>query len=366
MSLLEPRKGQASRLFSTRLRLPGQVILLAAALMLLAAWNSGYNLYYLVFAGLASFLLASFLFSRWSVAGLELQREAPSAVSRGDRFPVTVRVRNTKRFLPALSLHLESADASTLSEGYVLAIPSGWEAVLTGTAQFDRRGVHLLPELEAVTAFPFGLLERRRRLRDRVEVLVFPRVRAIRPAALEQAQSGATVSKSGAGEDDEFFSLRDYHPGDDLRKVAWRPSAKANALLVKELKHDASRAVACVLDNRLRQDLAEFEELFEEAVELTASLAVTLLNLQYPVTLLTASGSLPLGEGPSHATKVLEFLARLEAASPSAPNPFTEAVARDTGRRLRFLFVAPDPGLWGRFAAPGAARVLHPKEVIHA
>jgi uncharacterized protein (DUF58 family) len=57
--------------------------------------------------------------------------------------------------------------------------------------------------------------------------------------------------------------LRDYTPGDDLRRVSWRASARAGKLLVKQLARDTSRYVACVLDNRLDGTVTDFNELFE-------------------------------------------------------------------------------------------------------
>lgn len=348
----------------TRLSLLGAAFVLVTFLVLMSAWNTGINLYYILFGGVGSFLLASWALSRRLLHGLELTREAPPSVERSEPFAVAVRIANAKRFTPALAVRIESDAQPGASQGFVLCIPPRREAVLTVMDRMDRRGVYRLPDVWACTRFPFGILERRRRLVDGAEVVVYPRVRALRPAALELAQRGGAVVRKTKGEGDEFFSLRDYVPGDDLRKVAWRASARMNRLLVKELQHGASRMVACVLDSRLRTDLDGFADLFEDAVDLTASLAVTLLDRQFTVMVQTATAYAPLGEGPGHAGKVLDMLARIDMADPSAPDPLLRIGA--DGRALRVLCISPDPGMWGRRAGTQGDVVIDPAEVLHA
>jgi len=275
-------------------------------------------------------------------------------------------VRNHKRWLPAMSLRVERTKHPGQPEGYILSLPPQKEATFLAKMEFERRGVYRLPALEIASGFPFGLIEHRKSLTDNAEVVVYPRVRAVRPAAFEQVHSGGASPRRSKGEGDEFFSLRDYTPGDDLRRVSWRASARAGKLLVKQLARDTSRYVACVLDNRLDGTVTDFDELFEESVELAASLAVTLLQRHHSVSLITVDDYLPLGEGPSHVVKTLDMLARVKPVPPPAADPFLLATDQEEGRRLRFICVSPNPMLWGNATAAGNTRVLNPSEVLHA
>ncbi|MBN2308610.1 MAG: DUF58 domain-containing protein [Candidatus Hydrogenedentes bacterium] len=347
-----------------RLTRPGQVLLLTAALVLLAAWNTGENLYYLIFAGVASFALASWLLSRWNLGRLRLVRIAPDAVHRRTWFAVSARIENPRRMLPAISVRIESTARPGRSAGYALVIPARKAAHLTMTEWFEKRGVSRLPDLEFVSSFPFGLVEARVRVSDASEVVVYPRVKAARTAIVDRAPGTRDAPRSSQRDGDEYFSLREYEPGDDLRYVAWRASARLGNLMVKEFEQETSRSVLLVLDSR-RDDLEGFEERFEEAIELVASLAVTLLNRHYSVSLLTASGGLNADEGKAQALKVLDFLARLDAAPPTADDPFSRAMGFEEARRVVYLFCSPDPARWGARLA-GGARILDPREVIHA
>jgi len=103
-------------------RLPraGQVFVVMTLVVLLAAWNSGMNLLYLLVAGLFTFVVLSVFFSSRNLRGLTVVCEAPTAVHRGESVGIIVRVENHKPVLPAISLHIELAEApAVLADGYL-------------------------------------------------------------------------------------------------------------------------------------------------------------------------------------------------------------------------------------------------------
>ena len=343
----------------------GQVFLVVAFLVLLAASNTAQNLYYLVFGGLVSFIVLSWGLCPINLGRLQLRRLAPEAVHRGDSFSVIVHIENHRRLLPAVGVHIENAGPSGDLLGSALSIPAGSAARLSMTERFERRGVYPLPPLKLVSTFPFGLMECRRLLTDSTEIVVYPRVRTIRTGTSLQTAGSGDVPRSPLGEGDEFFSLRDYVTGDDIRHIAWRASARVGSLLVREFQQDAARSVLFVFDSRRNDADERFDDNFEDAIELIASLGVTYLGRHYAVGLLTASGRLAEGEGKSQAVKLLDMLARLHPASPGDRDPLEEACTLGEGAKSVCLPVSSDPARWGR-RSPGLGRVLDPREVIHA
>ena len=82
--------------------------------------------------------------------------------------------------------------------------------------------------------YPFGLFRVWSWLNPEFAALVYPRIEA-QAAPLPQANqssSEAPVRRSG----DEFAMLRDYHPSDPRRSIAWKASARHDVLLVKEFE----------------------------------------------------------------------------------------------------------------------------------
>ncbi|MEA3366157.1 MAG: hypothetical protein U9Q79_11015, partial [Candidatus Hydrogenedentes bacterium] len=202
---------------SWRLPRTGQVFIIMTLVVLLAAWNSGMNLLYLIVGVLVSFLLLSVFFSARNLRGLSVLCEAPSAVHRGENVGIIVRVENHKPVLPTISLHVELAEKPGQAVGYLVKLPARKAGIMRVNALFAKRGVFPPPAIDLVTTFPFGFVETRLRVHDSGEVVVYPRVRAVRPAALDAARGSGDVPRLVRGMGDEFFSLRDYVPGDDLR-----------------------------------------------------------------------------------------------------------------------------------------------------
>src|SRR3546814_1648371 len=62
--------------------------------------------------------------------------------------------------------------------------------------------------------------------------LVYPRPEASPPSLPSAAGLGSAQAHRGRG--DELHHLRDYRSGDPMRDVAWKSSARAGQLLVRE------------------------------------------------------------------------------------------------------------------------------------
>src|SRR5204862_6450540 len=85
-------------------------------------------------------------------------------------------------------------------------------------------------------------------------------------------QHGGVALASAIGESEEFVSLRDYRPGDPLRRIHWRSWAKAGKPVVKDFQDEFFVRHALILDTFTEpDDLA----VFEEAVSVAASFACT-------------------------------------------------------------------------------------------
>ena len=355
------------------LRLAGWCFRAILLLLLLAALNTGTNLLYIIFGGVLSFVGISFVLARWTMRGLALSREAPHAVHRGESFLAGVLIENHKRIMPAMSLRVESVaepdsvlDVQRRADAYVMRIRPRRAAKTSVVLRFERRGVYRLPPLDLASDFPFGLFEERRRFQDGAEVIVYPRVRSVRTSVLDHAAGQRYAARVASSGGDEFFGLREYMPGDDVRRIAWRVSARAGMWMVREMALDNSRHVVFIVDTRWNPSVEEFNEHLEEAVELVASLAVTLLHRQYNVSIITPDGALPSGEGTHQERKVLEMLARVEAVMAEAYPDFDLAMRAGGEHQARVVCISPDPAQWGALAGRESRRVVDPREVIHA
>jgi len=352
--------------FRTSITLPGWVFLTAFVLTLAAAINTGFNLLYIVVGVIAAFLMVSYVMAKWSVRTLRASAEAPASAHRGLPFTVTLRIENRKWLMPSLMLRVEQWGVARRSRGFVASLPAKSAAVVRISQQLDRRGAHALPSYTLVSSFPFGLIEAWRHLPVDAEVLVYPRIRPLRTTAAEQTAGSRYRARASSGDGDEYFSIREYLPGDDIRKISWKATARTGHLMVRELSRENSRFVTFLLDTRMESlNLTpEEDERFEEAIDLVASLATTLLQRQYNVAVESPSGAIEGGEGGSQKRRIMDFLARAQPVLLGDCPVFDENHCILDTAHSAVLLVSPDPARWGKRS--GGVRVLDPAEVAHA
>ena len=353
------------KLLGIRPRRVGWVFLVIMFPVVIAAWNTGINILYLIACGLITFFVLSFFLSRSVLRNITLHREAPTAVFRRQKFRVHARIKNNKRLLPAVSLRVESSAKQGGSLGYVMKLSAQHTIEISIEDVFEKRGVYQFPPFDVVTSFPFGLLERRCRYADNAQVVVYPRVVRVRASVIEQMPSARNVSRVASPDGDEFYSLREYVLGDDMRHISWRLSARLGVWIIREMSRDNSRFVVLVLDSRQPEGMEDFEERFEEAVEVVASLAVTLLGRQFDVAVEAPGVSVESGEGKSQERRILEMLARVNPVPAMGYDGFDGEVHTIESRQASVLYISPDPARWGERRGRGNLRVLDPRELVH-
>ena len=164
--------------------------------------------------------------------------------------------------------------------------------------RFARRGLYRQEAFRIVTRFPFGFLQKARRLDLASEPLVYPSVEAT-PEFLEVLPGiqGAMESLAkGRGQD--LYALRDYLPTDSARHVHWKASARFGSLMVREFAREDDTRVLLVLDPqseaaRPNSTLAE-KERFEQTVELCAAIAWNFHERAALIEFRSASAIVPL------------------------------------------------------------------------
>lgn len=344
-----------------RVRSTGWGFLIILLPILLAAWNTGANLLYIVVGGLISFVLLSACFAYYALRDVEIQRNAPKAAYRHRPFPVHLRIENHRRWLSILSVRVERSGPTATALGYVLKIPAGHAARLAVEESMPNRGVFPLEPYRLVTGFPFGLFETSITFHDDSEILVYPRVFPVRANALERIPTATQASTQASDDGDEFFALREYVVGDDIRRIVWRISARMGKWIVRELARYNSRLVVLALDTTYDPEVEGFNEGFEDAVELTASVAIMLLRRRYEISIVTPGDFLPGGDGKGHERRVLRMLAQVNPTD--GAESFREKLASFETLESTVFHISPDPAKWG--SRIGHGHILDPRELVH-
>jgi uncharacterized protein (DUF58 family) len=176
----------------------------------------------------------------------------------------------------------------------------------------ERRGRFLIGPLRCTLTDPFGLARSGTRVLGTDEVIVHPRVHdvlALPEAGGEDLDRDTPKMRGQPDRGNEFLTLREYAPGDDLRRVHWRSTARRDTLMVRQEESRRRAPVLVVLDVRPG---AHDRASFEVAVEAAASIVHALDREARPVELVTSLGKVLGAPGRRHTATVLDELAVIE------------------------------------------------------
>jgi uncharacterized protein (DUF58 family) len=126
-------------------------------------------------------------------------------------------------------------------------------------------------------------------------------------------QAGGVALASSVGESEEFVSLRDYRPGDPLRRIHWKSWAKTGKPIVKEYQEEFFVRHALILDTFQKTG---YSEVFEEAVSIAASFAYSIQAQDSLLDLMFVGPDaycFTSGRGLAYIDKMLEVLASVRA-----------------------------------------------------
>ena len=94
---------------------------------------------------------------------------------------------------------------------------------------------------------PLGFFQGTRRQADRELGLVLPKFKSL-GTRLETRELEASVAAPRTGSGSEVFGIREYRPGDPLRRIHWRSSARHGELVVREFEPPGVRTLCIYLD----------------------------------------------------------------------------------------------------------------------
>lgn len=180
----------------------------------------------------------------------------PEVVDPGSASRVRVRVRNL-RAVPSTGGRWSDALPGALAGPARGLLPRLGRAS-SGRAETDveysikglRRGRHTVGPFSVEVEDPFGLVARRRSVGGTQEVVVLPRRTVLGSGALSARESGGASRPApqhvGVGSDDVI--ARPYLPGDALKRVHWKATARRGELMVRQEEQQTDPRSAVLLD----------------------------------------------------------------------------------------------------------------------
>jgi uncharacterized protein (DUF58 family) len=223
---------------------------------------------------------------------------------------------------------------ASISEVPAPDLPPNTSCSVTAHLTPLRRGVLRLTGTTVACPDPFGLFRSLRKLPGAQSILVFPKRYAMPafelPGAMKYQLGGISLASS-VGESEEFVALREYRPGDPLRRMHWKGFAKLGKPIVKEHQEEFFVRHALVLDTFGKPGDTD---LFEEAVSVAASLAFTIQNQDSLLDLMFAGPRaycFTTGRGVGHIEQILEVLASVQVSRENGFAALSQLVVTHAG-----------------------------------
>ncbi|MCX8065867.1 MAG: DUF58 domain-containing protein [Candidatus Hydrogenedentes bacterium] len=327
-------------------------VILFSLLLLLSAWNSGNNILYLAFAISFAFLIVGEFFGNFNLGKFRVYVLAPDQVVKGEIGNIWLRLESFRKLFPSLGLNVEiiiKFQSGEIKKVFVKNVPIVFPLQgvdISFGYMFGKRGKALIERVIVYSYFPFGLVRYQVDYELDIEILVTPRYRALNIEVLGNYIGGCRIPvKTLLSESGEFYSLREYQPGDDIRYIAWKISARVGVWLVREWAVSMPNQYVIYVDLRTRG--TQDDESFEEMIEFTASIVYSLLGKQFKVGLYVGGGEkVPVNGGNAHFSLILRILALV---SPERRYDIDEDVWKKflaEGRNSRLLLISILPELW--------------------
>jgi uncharacterized protein (DUF58 family) len=158
-------------------------------------------------------------------------------------------------------------------------IAGGEQTTATYRVTCRPRGVYRVGPTEVHTGDPFGLARTKVGTGPVDRIVVYPAVEPLTGFPIVRGQDPAMQASRPeharrGGED--FYTLREYQRGDDLRRVHWPSSVRADELMIRQLETPWQSRALVLLD--VRSDSYESAAAFERAVSGAATIVTHLVT----------------------------------------------------------------------------------------
>lgn len=314
-------RGRRAALRRVRPTAEGWVFFATGAAVALAAVNTGNNLLYLVFAAMLTLILVSGVLSESSLRSLEVQRRIDDRVFSNRPAAGTWVLRSTRGRVPHLAIELGEGAAghARIAGSGVATVPwlrAGAQESRRGIWTFRGRGIHRLDRVRVSTTWPFGILRKWYEVLAQEEILVFPEPAEEWDDVARDlpAGTGAEADASRQGATGDLRGLRDHRPGEDLRLVHWRSTARLRRRVAVEREAEAAGRMEVRVDRPGQGDAASRGEEFERRLSKATAAVLAATGRGAEIVLVLPEGPLPPVRGEAGLDLLLRRLALAELA----------------------------------------------------
>ena len=275
-------------------------------------------------AGAGALVAAATFAVRLPNVQVQASRELhPPKVQAGGASRVELALRNVGARRTPVVLVRDPFDEGRRQARFLLApVHPGEVARAAYRLPTEKRGVFTIGPLELEVSDSFGLTSVVNEIAPSTQLTVYPRTDRIVPLPHTRGHdphAGADHPTALGATGDDFYALRAYEMGDDLRRVHWPSTARLDELMIRQLEMPWQGRATVLLDVRGRSHN-------EESLELAVSAAASIVTASWgrgSLLRLVTTGGLDTGfaAGHQHVESIMEELATIGPAGKDRLEP---------------------------------------------
>ncbi|MBW2262302.1 MAG: DUF58 domain-containing protein [Deltaproteobacteria bacterium] len=231
----------------------GKVFILVTIGVGIAAINTANNLLFLVLGFMLSLIVISGILSEAVLRHIEIRRRLPTLPWAGEPCPIEITVKNVKR-IPSYCLEIQDLSSNFVINRrcFFLKVSGKKSQSTTYHCVFPKRGSYHFTGYKVITRFPFSLFAKSYFYKSPDDFIVAPRRVPPRRPPVDEREIGEEASGREPDRlDPEPALLHPYNPGDDVRRINWKLSAKRQRLVVTEGVRRSRKRINLLFDDRL-------------------------------------------------------------------------------------------------------------------
>ncbi|MEW5937464.1 MAG: DUF58 domain-containing protein [Candidatus Thermoplasmatota archaeon] len=255
-------------------------------------------------------------------AAIEAERILSNTrVMAGDHVEVSLRLRNKGREVPLMVVEdalPEDVEIASGSHRHLVHLREREECELRYVARLALRGRYLFSDIRATLWNPLSMQSSSAILEAQGAISAIPEVEPGRRLSIVPKRTRSWVgqiSSKRMGQGGDFFSLRDYSVGDEMRRINWKASARSSTLITNEYVSEQSGDVTIVLDARSTAPIGN-GSLLEAEVRAASTISAHVLAAKNRVSMLVLRDTLdmiPPAFGRRQFYRISERLIELRA-----------------------------------------------------
>lgn len=234
-----------------------------------------------------------------------------------------------------------------ISSGFNHGFLAGKDNLMRYRIECPLRGVYNIGPVMIRNEDPFSLFYRETETKNFSYLTVYPKIEEIKEMPIKtpgyRVSPGLIPSKT-IGKGIEFFSLRDYQPGDAFKDINWKAYARLGKLIVSEKTKETTADIILILDAmEISETGFESKTSLIYSCRACASLANFFLRRNNNVGLITYSDRIETvnpGFGERQLYKILDSLASIRGKGEMRTGSVTEYITKKFSSKSSVIFIS--------------------------